>query len=221
MPSKLPALLIAAALLLTVAACGDDSASSTSAQALDRQLCMASDVGPDFREEAAGSFTPGNLADLASNSSARRKELEAAGLKDGRFAYWKHFVGDPPFPPPLEIVCQAMEFGSSEQAAAYVSGLHATPEDLATTAISWIPDENRTVNQVSLPPRSSGRGFQISAGGNSDHVDLFAVIVASGVYVRTVYAGKQGGTAQLTDATSVQDRMSARIEGPGATSASP
>ena len=132
MPSKLPALLLTAAMLLAGTACSDDSASSASAKALDHQLCTSSDVGPDFREEAAGSFTPGNLADLASNSSARRDQLDAAGLKDGRFAYWKHLVADPPFPPPLEIVCQAMEFGSSEQAAAYVSGLHATPEDLAS-----------------------------------------------------------------------------------------
>ena len=221
MPSRAAAILLAAALLAMLAACGDDSASSPAAEALDRQLCTSADVGPDFRQEAAGSFTPGNLADLSSQPSARRTALASAGLTDGRFAYWKHFVGDPPFPPPLEIVCQAMQFGSPSEANAYVASLQSTPEDLATTAISWIPDDNRTVTPTALPPGSGGRGFQISAGGSSDHVDLFAVVIASGPYVRTVYAGKQGGTALLSDATMVQDRMSARLDGTGATSASP
>lgn len=181
---------------------------------LEQQSCNDRDLGGQFREETAGDFSAGNLAGLADDATARDKELNAVGLKGGHFGYWKHMVTKPPFDPPIEALCQVMEFGSESEATNFVAALKATPEELATTAIVWLPDGERTASEEStagtqLP--ATARAFKLTAYGTHVDAKLFVVFLPVGRFVRSVYVGDEEGDATLELAASIQSRMLERL----------
>jgi hypothetical protein len=212
--SRLLVPLAASGLALLAAACSDVSGLN-SASELHQQVCNSDDLGGQFREETSGDFSSGNLGALADNATVRTKELNAAGLKGGHFAYWKHTVPDPPFDPPIEAVCQVMEFGSDAEANDFVAGLTATPDDLATAAITWLPAGQRSASEepapaIQLPPTS--RGFHLVAKDANVDAKLFVVILPAGRFVRSVYVGDADGDATLDLAAGIQRKMLERLK---------
>lgn len=205
--------LAASSLVLLAVSCSDVSGLNSGTD-LNQQVCNDQDLGGQFREETAGDFSAGNLGGLADDSTERTKELNAAGLMGGHFAYWKHTVTDPPFDAPIEAVCQVMEFGSESQATSFVAALKATPDDLSTSAIVWLPNGERAVNEeatvgTGLP--TAARAFQLTASGPHADAKLFVVFVPSGRFVRSVYVGDEEGSATLVLAASIQTRIQERL----------
>jgi hypothetical protein len=206
-------LALGGAMLVATACSGSNAGTATAAQeALQNQVCTQADLGPDYREETAGDFSAGNLADLSTDAPTRRSALDAAGLKRGYFAYWKENVNDPPFNPPNEVVCQVLEFGADAEATAFVAAMQPTPEELVTTAIAWIPASSRSVSEeavggIGLP---HSRAFRLSASDKDIDVSLFAVVVPDGRYVRSAYTGGQDSKATVADAVAIEDKISAR-----------
>jgi hypothetical protein len=210
---------VALAVVLTSAGCATESKADG---ALGRQVCIESDLGGSYIEKTSGDVSVDNLAALSDNPSAMRDRLTRAGLRGGRFAYWVHTVPKPPFDPPLEVVCQALEFRSDEQAAAFVHDLQPTPDDLASTAIAWLAEGDRHVEEFVLsragaqpgtPVATGPRAFKITARGNDVDFTIYASVESDGRFVRTVYVGRNGDPSGVTwdDAASVAMAIEHRL----------
>lgn len=194
------------------AGCGGAGTAKDNTTGLENQVCLQQDVPTDFHPQTSGDFTPQNLADLGPGPDQRLRHLAGAGLRGGHFAYWKQSVGSPPFDPPLDIICQVLEFDSEAHAAAFVLAIQPTPSDLVTTALMWLPQGSQTVVEqpaTLLPP---ARAFAIRAEDSQTSVDISAVVLPDGNYVRTVYLGGNGRRGSIVDAALVQERMSARLK---------
>ena len=220
MRAKRCSCLLAAVAVIAVAAGCATSGGGDTAQ-LKEQLCTEADLGGSYIDKTSGAITVQNLADLSDNTSARKKQLEAAGVEGGRFAYWEHTVPNPPFNPPLEVVCQALEFGSPTEAAAYIRDLKPTPDDLASTAMAWLANGHRSVEEVDLPVAGDGqlalpRAFKITASGSSVDFTIYVSVQADGAFVRTIYVGKQRGGPAVTfnDAANIGAAINQRLYPP-------
>jgi hypothetical protein len=190
---------------------------------LDQMVCRYEDLPEDYQAQTSGDFSVGDLADLAPDASARRKELRAAGLQTGHFSSWRQVVGDPPFDPPIEVVCQAMQFETQDQARQFVNTMRAEPGELATRAITWLPESDRRVadatDQLAGLPEGA-RAFRIEAEDEQVRVVLYAVAVANGRYVQSVYVGDRKEHTTLGDAARIASAMLRRLS-KGAPGASP
>lgn len=196
---------------LVSAACSSWGSSNEQTTALESQVCLQSDVPADFQQQTSGDFTPKNLADLGPKPDARLRQLEASGLRGGHFAYWKQAVGSPPFAAPLDLICQVLEFDSNAHAANFVAAIRPEPADLATTALTWLPNGSRTV--IEKPAGlATARAFSISAEDSQALVEISAVVLADGHFVRTVYLGGNGRKGTIADAATIQERMSQRLK---------
>jgi hypothetical protein len=194
--------LLAFAAMLS--ACKEGSAGPNEL-ALDKLVCQPGDLPETYRHQAAGNFSLGNLADLAPNPTARRAQLRAAGVKGGYFSTWREAVGDPPFPAAIDIVCQVIRFDTAEEATAFVAAMKPTPGDLATAAISWLPDDDQTAEE--LPAPAHMRAFRVSADDPAQRVTIFAVVATNGPYLQTVYAGNAGDRASLDIASTAETAL--------------
>ena len=176
-------------------------------------VCVAGDLPGDYLQQTEGDFSRDDLAGLAANADQRQAELKAAGLLGGHFNYWKQAVGEPPFAPPLDIVCQVMAFSTEAQASKFVAALRADAADLATTGITWLPAGARSVVEehsgVESLPRGS-RAFRIEAEDSHLRVTLYAVVMPSKANVQTVYIGNRNGAASLTDAVGIAKKLAER-----------
>jgi hypothetical protein len=208
--------LLAVGLALAAASCRSDRNASDPGDALDQQVCTQSDVGAGYRQQTSGDFSLNNVADLSSDPGGRRLELEADGLQHGHFAYWKHSVGSPPFKPPLEIVCQVLEFATDEQAQQFVAQLRAEPDDLATSAMTWLPDGKRTIEERPLSGSdllpAAARGFHLEARDSNIDVSVYALVAPAGRYVRSVYVGDGDDSGSLAEAMAIQVRVRERLK---------
>ncbi len=207
--ARLAALSLAAALL---AGCGIAGSADEAGTGLENQVCQQEDVPAGFRRQTAGDLTPHNLADLGPGPDQRLRQLAAAGLRRGHFAYWKENIGTPPFDPPLDIVCQVLEFDSAPAAAAFVQSMRPDPADLSTRTLTWLPEGSRTVFEAPSTLEPPARAFAIRAEDTQTSVDISALVVPDGRYVRTVYLGGNGRRGTIVDAAQVQQRMSARLK---------
>ena len=207
--ARLAALSVSSLLL---AACAAQGSGEVHVAGLENQVCLQQDVPADFRRQTSGDFTAQNLADLGPNPEQRLQQLATAGMRGGHFAYWKQTVGRPPFEPPLDVICQVLEFDSEVQASAFVDAIRPDPEDLATTALTWFPDGSRTVTEEPTTLSAAARAFAIHAEDRQTSVDISAVVFPDGRFVRTVYLGGNGRRASVIDAVLIQRRMSGRLE---------
>jgi hypothetical protein len=127
--------------------------------------------------------------------------------------YWKQAVGEPPFAPPLDIVCQVMAFTAEAQAAKFVGGLRPDATDLATTGLTWLPAGSRSVVEehsgIESLPRGS-RAFRIEAEDSHLRVTVYAVVMPAKARVQTVYIGNRNGAASLSDAVGIAKKLAAR-----------
>jgi len=176
-------------------------------------VCVPGDLPGDYLQQTEGDFSRDDLAGLASNADKRRAELKAAGLLGGHVNYWKQAVAEPPFAPPLDIVCQVMAFSTEAQASKFVAGLRADAVDLATTGLAWLPTGARSVVEersgIESLPRGS-RAFRIEAEDRHLRVTLYAVVMPSKAHVQTVYIGNGNGAASLPDAVGIAKRLAER-----------
>ena len=207
MNSRLVALGVGATLF---AGCGSSGASGAG-PGLASQVCLRGDVPADFHSQTSGDFTPRNLADLSPSGETRLGQLSATGLRGGHFAYWKQAVESPPFDPPLDIVCQVLEFDSEGDASGFLAGIRPEPGDLATTALVWLPEGKRTVNEEPSP-LVAARAFAMRAEDSQTSVEISAVVLADGRFVRTVYLGGNGRNATVAEAGAIQQAMLTRLK---------
>lgn len=171
-------------------------------------LCTQQDVGSNYQQLTDGDFSVKDLADLGPNSSARQKELRAAGVQHGRFVLFKESLPRPPFDPPVNVICQALQFDSPEHARAFVRALQ--PDDsLATTAMTWIPEANRDFATVNAAESPAPRGeewarFVIRAGEAEQTMNAVYDATSSGSTVFTIVTGE----ADSTQSQEQRDRLS-------------
>ncbi|MEP7216249.1 MAG: hypothetical protein ABI782_08350 [Anaerolineaceae bacterium] len=197
---------------ILVVGCASHGNADDHVTGLENQVCLQPDVPADFRRQTSGDFTAQNLADLGPNPEQRLKQLAAAGMRDGHFAYWKQTVGSPPFEPPLDVICQALAFDSESHAAAFVQAIRPRPDDLATTALTWLPDGSRTVTEEPTTLSPTARAFAIRAEDSQTSVEISAVVFPDGRFVRTVYIGGNGRPASVVDAVEIQLHISERLQ---------
>lgn len=161
-------------------------------------LCTPEDVGADYQQLTDGDFSVRDLADLGPGAAQRERELRQAGAQHGRFVLFKKSLPKPPFDPPVNVVCQAVQFDSPEQARAFVRGLQ--PDDsLATTAMTWIPGDDRHFAAVNAgespaPPGEAWARFTIRAGSGEETMTAIYDAVSSGSTVLTVVTGEADST---------------------------
>ncbi len=221
-----PSALTAALLLLLLGTSCQVGQPSPSEIPLDSLTCVRGDVPESYSLQASGDFSLGNLADLSSDPAKRRTELHAGGVEGGHFSTWRQMVGEPPFPPPIDVLCQVIRFGTATQAQAFVASLQPNITTLEDTAITWIPQggasqvEETTPDQQSLP--SGARAFHLTSANDETSVAIYAVIAATGPYVQTVWVGDRDGKATLAQATGLEAGIVKRAaSAPPLTSASP
>lgn len=210
-PTPAKAGLLAAAGLALMAACG--SGGPAAVRIPPEFVCANSDLAGDYLLQTDGEVSARNLADLSSDAPRREAALKAAGLRGGRFTYWKQAVGRPPFDPPGEIVCQALEFATGEDAAGFVRDLQANPEELATTAITWLPAGGRVAEEVAVPAvpglPAAARAFRVAGTSAQASVEYYAVVAANGRLVQSAYVGARG-SATAEDAAAVLANLTGR-----------
>ena len=183
---KTKALAVGLVGLVLTAACApgevDDSA-------LDHYLCSREAVGDNYQELARGDFTPRDLAALSDSSGEREDELRDAGFERGKFVYYKSVLERPPFEPPFEVACQAMQFEGPEAAAAWVSALDG--ESAADALIiGRLPDGERRAGDAQVP-EADARSFWVTAGGDDSRTTVTILVAAEGSYVRSLAFGTQ------------------------------
>jgi hypothetical protein len=183
--------LIGAAFLLS--SCGGDS----KGEDLDPYLCTREDVGDEYQELARGNFSPRDLADLGPDADTRVREFREAGMKRGRFAFFKQSLPRPPFEPPIDLLCQVIEFESEAAALAFVEDME--PEDsLATTAMAWIPENEREFEEEGGSGSTPGlRMFSIVAGSNETKIYAGMIVGAESNIIRTVAVGSNSPDPDL------------------------
>ncbi|MGE0598567.1 MAG: hypothetical protein AB7J35_01910 [Dehalococcoidia bacterium] len=177
--NKASALALSAICLVVASAC---SASAGNNDEMDSYLCTHDDVGPDFIELSRGEFTPDDLANLSDDASKAKDQYQAAGLKRGRFVFWKEVLPHPPFDPPLNLLCQVLEFDSASDAAAYAAGLGGAAPQWA--GIAWLPDGD-------LKVESAGQDLRrITFQEAGQDVTVLVQSGASDRYFYSIYLGR-------------------------------
>lgn len=172
-------------------------------------LCAQEDVGPDYQQLTDGDFSVKDLADLGPDASRRERELRDAGARHGRFVLFKQSLPKPPFHPPVNVVCQALQFGSPDEAQAFVRGLRAD-DSLGTTAMTWIPMDDRDFVVVNAAESPAPRGeawarFVIRAGAGEEKMNAIYDATSSGSTVFTIVVGE----ADSTQSAEQRERLAA------------
>lgn len=204
--SHLGSAVIAAALLL--GACSD--ASEEGDTSLDKYLCSSDDLTWEFQQQTSGSFSANDLGSLGDDTDERKAAYREAGLERGRFVFWKESLPRPPFDPPFNVVCQVLVFESDAQARAWVSGLVADAAEIGATGIVWLPDGERTAEEVD---DSNGRTFRVVAEEGPASVRLWATYEVRENLVLSVFAGDREGRLELSDVREIQAARNERLGG--------
>jgi hypothetical protein len=207
-------LALAAGLFLLLATSCQAGQSSPPEVPLDNLACVRDDVPADYSPQTSGDFSLGNLADLASDPAQRRTQLHADGVNGGYFSTWRQVVGEPPFPPAIDVLCQVIRFDTAEHAQAFIASLQPSLTDLEDSAISWIPQDGASQVEEIAPGDQSlpmgARAFHLSSADKTTSVSIYAVIAATGPYVQTVWAGDKDGRATLVQATTLEGAITNR-----------
>jgi hypothetical protein len=171
---------------LVISACGNSGGND-----LDPYLCTLDDLGGDYQQLTNGNFSPRDLADLGPDADKREREFRDSGMKRGRFVFFKQTLPKPPFEPPLNVVCQVIEFRSREQAQAWVASLQSNHDKAATSVLGWLPRENRDVRpqQIDTEGLMFPDAYSIGAGADDTAVTAKMVVGFSGRYVVSQIVG--------------------------------
>jgi hypothetical protein len=167
---------------MVISACG-----KSGSDALDPYLCTLDDLGGGYQQLTDGNFSPRDLADLGRDANAHEREFREAGMKRGRFVFFKQGLPKPPFEPPLNVVCEVIEFGSEEQAQTWLEGPRPTG-NVADAAIAWVPEDHREVREKDS--LAGTRTFEVKAGEDAERVAAVLQFSRSGALVVAVAVGK-------------------------------
>jgi hypothetical protein len=176
------------------AACGQGADPSST---LDQYLCAQSTLGDDYQELIRGEFTPRDLAALAEDAPARERSYRDAGMRDGKFVYYKAVLPKPPFQPPVNVVCQAIEFETVEGAQQWIRNLQ--PGDaLDSMAFGRVPQDGFKEEETRPPAGLASsdqplRRFDASGGVDAERTFVYSLVGSEGRIVRTVSVGRRGG----------------------------
>lgn len=192
---------------------------------LDPYLCTLDDLGGGYQQLTTGNFSPRDLADLGPDAKDREREFRNAGMERGRFVFFKQALPKPPFDPPLNVVCQVLEFRSEEEAQQWIVDLH-DPGLLATSVVAWLPADHRDGfwTQLNLAdgiiiPESYG----MRAGSGDTKVEARGVARVQGRFVASVTVGTAGpnpdGATVATALASMETRGLCRRQGNSVTPA--
>lgn len=167
-----------------------------------------------YTPQTSGDFSLGNLADLASDPAQRRTQLHAYGVNGGYFSTWRQTVGEPPFPPAIDVLCQVIRFDTADHAQAFVLSLQPTLTDLEDSTISWVPQGGAGEVQVISDPGPSlpagARAFHMTSTSTETSVAVYAVYAATGPYVQTVWVGSRTDSATLDEASTIEAAIAGR-----------
>lgn len=196
----------ALAVALLVSACSD--ASEEGDKSLDQYLCAREDLSWEFQQQTSGSFSANDLGSLGDGTDERKAAYREAGLQRGRFVFWKESLPGPPFDPPFNVVCQVLVFETAHQAQAWVDSLVADSAEIAATGIIWLPDGDRTAQEVD---DEIGRTFRVEAVEGPASVRLWATYEVRENLVLSVFAGDREGRLDLADVRDIQAARNARL----------
>lgn len=202
--------VLAAGALPLASACSNGDAYAE----LKPLLCTQDDVGPGYQQLTDGDLSVRDLADLGPDATARVRELQDAGAQHGRFILFKEALPRPPFEPPVNVVCQALQFESAEAAQAFVRGLR--PDDsLSTTVMAWLPRSNRHFVAMPLEAATPATGevsarFAISGGSGEETMNAVYVASSEGAVVFTIVVGEADSTRSAEQVTRLAETLSAR-----------
>ena len=148
----------ATAVAWSAAACTGEPTGSD----LDTFLCSADDLGWAAHEVARGEFGEEGF-----------ERGKPAGFDGGRFVFFSQALTRPPFDPPLQVVCQVLEFESAGASQHWAASLSA--ETLAVSSeITAIPSEHRDIREIDngdFPAEGSVlRHFELTAGEGAERV---------------------------------------------------
>jgi hypothetical protein len=190
-----------ASAVLAVGALGASCSNSSSlSPEIDRFLCTQEDVGPGYIELSRGEFTPADLAELAPGASTA--QYKAAGMRDRHFVFWKQALPKPPFEPPMNVLCQVIEFETEEQAVAYASGTDGSGAPWA--GIAWFAEGN-------LDVESAGESLQrVSFQEAGQSVSVLVGSETSGSFFYSVYLGTSGTAPEESALRTIQRAVAAR-----------
>lgn len=161
--------------------------------ALDRYLCEAADLPFAFMEQTRGDFTADDLGGLSTDPEARKRAYREAGMAGGRFVFWKEQLPRPPFASPVNVVCQAIQFETADQARAWLQQLPATGQSIRDSGMIWAPNGGGRARE--LPFAGDGRLFELEAEEGDARVRLWALHQLRGELVVSVFAGDRDGRA--------------------------
>ena len=199
MSSRTLRLALAAVPLLLTAACSNQPAANSE---IDDLLCTQEDLGPDYIELSRGEFTTADIAALA--PGANEHAYRDAGMQRGHFIFWKQVLSNPPFDPPMNVLCQAIEFETPDRAAAFASGLDDSAPPWA--GIAWLPEHNLIVE-------SAGQDLQrISFNDAGQDVSVLVGYRATGRFFSSIYLGSSGAPPEESAITTIADRVAHRNE---------
>ena len=165
---------------------------------LDPYLCTQEDLGNGFQQLIDGDVSPRNLADLGPDPGERERQFLAAGMERGRFVVFKQALPKPPFDPPVNVLCQALEFNSADSAKAWVLGLAPEPDTIRTSAMGWLPAGTLTVTEgfpgtptgpTSTAGISASRAFAVHGGSGHESTYVVYEFRAYGAFVTVSAAG--------------------------------
>ena len=199
---------------LIAAACSGNGSSAPPPRAA-AMTCSQSDAGESFLLQATGNYSARDLA--AASERETERSLREAGMLGGRFSYWRETVQRPPFEPPIELLCEALEFGSPEQAATFVRSRAEGPNPVPS--INWPRDrlsagkgevrfaETTMPEGVAIAKRFAGTFEDGSARGKVEMLWL-----PLGRFVLVVSAGDRDGRVTTDDVAAVMARLYERTK---------
>ena len=205
------ALLMGVALGACTDAGGDD---------LDEYLCQQADVGDDFQELTRGNFSPRDLADLGPDADARERGFQEAGMERGRFVFYKQSLPKPPFEPPVNVVCQVLEFSDPLAASQWV--LDLSEDDIREgILVAWLPGELSTAASDLTAPDSqaeSSRAYRVQGQSTAGTTHADVLIRARGNVVSLVAAGRTAEglpEPESTEGAAIQQAVFERLSRDG------
>lgn len=198
MSSRTLRLAVAAVPLLLTAACSTSPAANSE---IDDLLCTQDDLGPDYIELSRGEFTTADIAALAPDADERA--YREAGMQRGHFIFWKEVLPNPPFDPPINVLCQVIEFETPAQAAAFASGLDAAPP---WAGIAWLPEDDLVVEPA-------GENLQrITFKDTGRDVAVLVHYRATGRFFNSIYLGSSGVPPGESAITAIAESIALRNE---------
>jgi hypothetical protein len=210
-------LILAGAFLL--AACGDDSddpSPTETEEAIDlaTYVCLEEDVPDTYLPQTDGTLQPDDLAALTEDPEEREELLDQIGMEEGYLSYWREEPPKPPFEDPNHLFCQALLFADEAGAALYLDSIRPLPQDVAATAVTFLPESAQEVEEVTaeagLGPGS--RAFILRAEDEGETLIVNILMRQIDRYVLSVLQGGSAEVPSLEESAAILDSMAARIE---------